>query len=111
MTRLPASTSRTKRPVPVTENRFTKAIVCPPAETFADGLTAASLGAPDVILAERQHAAYCAALRDAGLQIITLNPDRVHPDSTFVEDTAVLTSEWAVVTRPGAQSRVGEVER
>lgn len=93
------------------ENQFTKAIVCPPAETFADGLTSVSLGVPDLELAQRQHAAYCKALSDAGLQIVTLSPDRVHPDSTFVEDTAVLTPEWAVITRPGAESRVGEIER
>lgn len=93
------------------ENQFTKAIVCPPAETFADGLTSVSLGVPDLERAQRQHAGYCKALSDAGLQIVTLSPDRVHPDSTFVEDTAMLTPKWAIITRPGAESRVGEIER
>lgn len=93
------------------ENQFTKAIVCPPAETFADGITSVSLGVPDIEVAQRQHAAYCKALSDAGLRIVTHSPDRVHPDSTFVEDTAVLTPKWAVITRPGAESRVGEIER
>jgi 5-methylcytosine-specific restriction endonuclease McrA len=32
------------------------------------------------------------------------------PDSTFVEDTAILTARGAVLTRPGAASREGEVE-
>jgi dimethylargininase len=39
-----------------------------------------------------------------------LPPDDKHPDSTFVEDTAILTSRGAVLTRPGAESRRGEVE-
>jgi dimethylargininase len=39
-----------------------------------------------------------------------LPPDDKHPDSTFVEDTAILTSRGAVLTRPGAESRRSEVE-
>jgi len=35
--------------------------------------------------------------------------DENFPDSTFVEDTAILTSECAIITNPGAQSRRGEV--
>jgi len=38
-----------------------------------------------------------------------LEADLDHPDSTFVEDTAVLTKRSAVLTRPGARSREGEV--
>jgi dimethylargininase len=89
--------------------RFTAAIVRPPATTFADGLTSAGLGAPDLALALRQHAAYCAALEQLGVQVTTLPPDDAHPDSTFVEDTAVVTARGAIVTRPGAPSRAGEV--
>ena len=38
-------------------------------------------------------------------------PDPAFPDSTFVEDTAlVLTEQGAILTRPGAESRAGEVE-
>jgi len=44
-----------------------------------------------------------------GLAITTLVADLDHPDSTFVEDTAVLTARCAVLTRPGAQTREGEV--
>jgi dimethylargininase len=40
-----------------------------------------------------------------------LPADEEYPDSTFVEDTAVLTSHGAVLTRPGASSRLAEVER
>jgi dimethylargininase len=38
-----------------------------------------------------------------------LPPDELHPDATFVEDTAIVTARGAVLTRPGAPSRLGEV--
>ena len=37
--------------------------------------------------------------------------DEGHPDSTFVEDTAIVTSRGAVITRPGAPTRLGETDR
>lgn len=89
---------------------FTRAIVRPPAPNFAEGLTTAGLGAPDCERALEQHEAYCLALEQCGLTLTRLDPDPKHPDSTFVEDAAVLTKRCAVVTRPGAPSRRGEVE-
>ena len=69
------------------------------------------LGTPDVPLALRQHAAYCDALVRHGCEIIPLAADGRYPDSTFVEDTAlILTGVGAILTRPGAESRAGEVE-
>jgi dimethylargininase len=56
-----------------------------------------------------QHDAYCRALETCGLEIVSLSPDPAHPDSPFVEDTAVLTPHSAIITRPGAPSRRGEV--
>jgi dimethylargininase len=88
---------------------FTRAIVRPPAPNFAEGLTTAGLDAPDYRRALDQHSAYCTALEQCGLGLITLSPDPEYPDSTFVEDTAVLTERCAVLTRPGASSRAGEV--
>jgi dimethylargininase len=44
-----------------------------------------------------------------GVEIEVLQADPRHPDSTFVEDTAVLTKQSATLTRPGAASREGEV--
>ena len=89
--------------------QFTRAIVRAPAGNFADALSSAALGAPDVDRALVQHAAYVQALRDCGLQVTCLEPDAAFPDATFVEDTAILTAQGAVVTRPGAPSREGEV--
>jgi len=55
-----------------------------------------------------QHAAYEAALRDAGCAVERLPAADEHPDGVFVEDTAVVLDEIAVITRPGAVSRRGE---
>jgi dimethylargininase len=87
---------------------FSHALVRPPAACFADGLKRVDLGTPDLALALQQHRAYCAALRQCGLQLIELEADAAHPDATFVEDTAVLVAGLAFVTRPGAVSRRGE---
>ena len=89
---------------------FTKAIVKQLSATFDSGETTAELGKPDFDEALRQHQAYCDALESCGLELIRLAPDNRYPDSTFVEDTALLTTRGAVLTRLGADSRRGEVE-
>ncbi len=81
---------------------FTRAIVRPPGANFADGLTGVDLGKPDYELALAQHEAYCRTLEACGLSLIRLPPDERYPDSTFVEDTAVLTARGVVITQPGA---------
>lgn len=88
---------------------FTRAIVRPPSRNFADGLTTVDLGRPDIDCTLRQHAAYCDALERCGLTLTRLDADPRYPDSTFVEDTAVIAPGCAVLTRPGATSREGEV--
>ena len=88
---------------------FRRAIVKQPSVSFASGETSVDLGRPDLELALRQHEKYCEALESCGLEVIRLPPDDKHPDSTFVEDTALLTPRGAVLTRPGAESRRGEV--
>jgi dimethylargininase len=88
---------------------FKHAIVRKPAENFAGGLTTATLGRPDYPEALAQHEAYCQALVRCGLALTELDPDPRFPDSTFVEDTAVLIAGGAILTRPGAPSREGEV--
>ena len=88
---------------------FKNAIVRAPGENFAEGLTTVDLGIPQYEKAIEQHARYCEALQACGLEISELEADLRHADSTFVEDTAVLTERGAVLTRPGAASRKGEV--
>ena len=72
------------------------------------GLRAYFEGVPDFNLALEQHAAYVEALRKCGLKVYILEPDPRFPDSTFVEDVALCTSRFTVVTHPGAPSRKGE---
>jgi dimethylargininase len=63
----------------------------------------------DPDLAAAQHAAYEQALKDAGYDIIRLPYLAEDPDAVFVEDTALLLGEHAVITRPGTESRAHEV--
>ncbi len=91
--------------------QFTRAIVCTPAPNFAQGLTTVDLGAPDYALALTQHAHYCQALEQCGLQLTVLPAEPQYPDSTFVEDTAILSEGGSIMALPGASSRRGEVER
>jgi dimethylargininase len=85
------------------------AIVRPPGANFAGGLTTAKLGSPDHGRALAQHGAYSDALERCGLTLTRLPEDLAHADSTFVEGTAVLTTDRAILARPGAPSRAGEV--
>ena len=88
---------------------FRRAIVRPPAPNFAEGLTTADLGTPVFEAALAQYDRYCEALEHCGLALTRLPPDPRFPDSTFVEDTAILTGGVAILTRPGAPSREGEI--
>ena len=88
--------------------RFTRAILRAPGANFADGITTSALGAPSFEAALAQHRAYAQALTELGLAIEILPADPAHPDGVFVEDTAIVTAEGAIVTRPGAEARAGE---
>lgn len=88
---------------------FTKAIVKTPCKNLVNGLTSSDLGAPDYLLALEQHKKYIEALKECVLEVTILEADENYPDSTFVEDTALLTSQCAIITNPGAPSRKGEI--
>lgn len=90
-------------------NHMHQAIVCQPTPNFSGGLTTAILGSPNYERALIQHQAYCEALERCALALTYLEPDIRYPDSTFIEDTAVVVGESVVLTRPGAASRTGEV--
>jgi dimethylargininase len=90
--------------------KITAAIVRAPAANFGDGLSTAALGKPSYETALLQHAAYCEALRRAGVAVRELAPEPRFPDATFVEDVAVLLDALAILTRPGAATRRGEIE-
>lgn len=87
---------------------FSKAIVRKPCLNFINGITTVNFGKPDYLKALEQHQLYIEALQYCGLEILILGPDENFPDSTFVEDTAILTKDLAVITNPGAPTRNGE---
>jgi dimethylargininase len=90
---------------------FTHAIARIPCKNFARGLTTTVSSEPaDYGLMLKQHEAYLASLSAAGLEVIVLDPQPDFPDAHFVEDTAVVTSDVAVITIPGAGARRGEEE-
>jgi dimethylargininase len=84
------------------------AITRRPGQSFVNGITTAHLGAPSFALASAQHEKYVAALKACGLTVIDLEADERFPDGCFVEDTALVTPEFAVITNPGAPSRKDE---
>ena len=63
----------------------------------------------NVTLAHLQHMGYIAGLQALGADVFELPAEPDLPDSVFVEDTVLLFDELAVMTRPGAPSRRGEV--
>lgn len=88
---------------------YTRAIVRVPCKNIVNGLTTASLGKPDYDKAMEQHSQYVEALKRCGLEVIILEPEENFPDSTFIEDTALLTFQCAIICNPGAPSRKGEL--
>jgi dimethylargininase len=64
----------------------------------------------DIELAGAQHREYEKALEALGCKIVYLPAEPELPDSVFVEDTAVVLDEVAIITRPGAESRRPETE-
>ncbi|GAA3890790.1 hydrolase [Sphingomonas limnosediminicola] len=64
----------------------------------------------DVAKAAQQHAAYEQALKEANFEILRLPELANDPDAVFVEDTALILGEHAIITRPGAPSRADEVD-
>jgi dimethylargininase len=62
----------------------------------------------DLDRARSQHEAYEQALAELGCEVHRLPAGDEMPDSVFIEDTAVVLDEVAVITRPGAPSRRAE---
>jgi dimethylargininase len=88
---------------------FTRAIVREVPETIAAGIRSADLGKPLYERACEQHDSYVGALERCGLEVTVLGADERYPDSVFIEDTAVVTDRCAILARPGAPARRGEV--
>ncbi|MEC8575875.1 MAG: dimethylarginine dimethylaminohydrolase, partial [Pseudomonadota bacterium] len=88
---------------------FRRAITRRPAASIVDGLRAEDIGTPDLDKMLAAHTEYVAALKSTGAEVIELPPLEAYPDAVFVEDTALCLPQGAVLMRPGAPSRLGEV--
>jgi dimethylargininase len=96
-----------------------KVIVRPPGEAFRNALSEhPGRDSIDVTAACGQHAAFVAALREAGVALVEMPPDDELPDACFVSDVLITLpaaddpggpAAIAVATRPGAPSRRPEV--
>jgi dimethylargininase len=62
----------------------------------------------DCSRAVRQHEEYCRVLGECGAEVRTLDVNRELPDCVFVEDTAVVLDEVAVLASMGTPSRRAE---
>jgi dimethylargininase len=79
------------------------------ASTFDRAIVSEAGRRPDVDLAREQHDRYAQALTGAGYDIDVIADDDAHPDCVFIEDTAIIIGSTAIITRPGASERRGEV--
>jgi len=87
---------------------YSQAITRKPCKNFGAGITSSNLGKPDYLLMLQQHHTYVDTLNNLGLQVTELEALDDYPDAHFVEDTAVVVPEIAIIARPGAKSRRGE---
>lgn len=88
---------------------FDSALVRTPGRSVINGLRVGDRGDPSHDGVVREHDAYVAALRAAGVEVTVLPPLEAFPDSMFVEDPALVFSEGAILLRPGVAARAGEV--
>ena len=95
--------------LPTSVFRFDSALVRSPARSVVHGLRADDRGDPSYEGVVREHLGYIAALRAAGVEVTVLPPLEAFPDSVFVEDPALVFTEGAILLRPGADARTGEV--
>lgn len=85
---------------------FKNVIVRTPSKSIINGITSnPQFGKPDYELALKQHEKYIEALKSCGVNVTVLPAMDEFPDSCFVEDTAVLTPNCAIISNPGADTR------
>jgi dimethylargininase len=89
---------------PITKN----AIVRPVPDSY-DHCVRTNVETIDIALARKQHAEYCKVLKRLGLKLVWVKKANNLPDSCFVEDTAVILGEKAVICNMSVKSRAKEV--
>ncbi len=89
--------------------QFSRTTTRRPGPSITAGLSVMDKGTPNFDLMLEHHDEYLSALYEAGAEITELDPLEDFPDSLFVEDTALCLLEGAIMMRPGAPTRLGEV--
>ena len=85
------------------------AVTRPVSPSLADcELTHLERAPLDVARAVAQHGRYETLLRSLGATVVQVAAAPAFPDAVFIEDTAIVLDEVAVMTRPGALARRGE---
>jgi len=87
---------------------FQNTIVRKPGERIVDGIRTRKFGEVEYENARNQHSDYIEALKKCDVRVTVLEADERYPDSTFVEDTAIVTERVAIITNLGVESRRGE---
>ena len=88
---------------------FNNVIVRRPARSLSNGITSnPQYGQPVYDNAIKQHDSYIEALKKCNVKVKVLEANEQYPDSCFVEDVAVCTNKFAMITSPGAKTRKGE---
>ncbi|MBB6425982.1 arginine deiminase-related protein [Sphingopyxis sp. JAI128] len=88
---------------------FTHALCRAPARSAVNGIRAGGGPDPDFSGLLAEHRAYVGSLRDIGLPVEVLEPIEEFPDALFTEDVALTFPDAAILLRPGAPTRAGEV--
>ncbi|MFX0183942.1 MAG: dimethylarginine dimethylaminohydrolase family protein [Candidatus Hodarchaeota archaeon] len=89
-------------------NEIKHALVRKPGTTFLNCISShPQRHALDLSVARVQHSNYCKALEELGIELIQLHSID-YADSCFVEDTAIIYNDKALISRMGAESRRGE---
>lgn len=79
------------------------------SDSFEDSLKLKPPPIPiDLNLARQQHENYINLLEKLVPEVIRLEADPNHPDCNFIEDTAIIVGDVAVISRMGAFERRGE---
>ncbi|WP_447764891.1 dimethylarginine dimethylaminohydrolase family protein [Sphingopyxis panaciterrae] len=89
---------------------FAHALCRAPGRSAVKGIRADGGPDPDFYGLVAEHEAYVATLRELGLSVEILEPLEDFPDALFTEDVALTFSDGAILLRPGAEARAGEVE-
>ena len=92
----------------MSSTNFSKAIVRTPGRSIINGVTISSTEKPDYLKTLEQHEQYIKTLEKCNLQVTVMKPEEKFPDSTFVEDAAVLAEKCAIITNLGIDCRKGE---